>query len=481
MSHPPAPLVVGFDLDMTLIDTVPGFGATLRALGDELGVAFPVEEMTARLGPPLDAMLADHLPADAIAAAVDRFRVLYPDRAVPPVPLLAGAAEAIAAVRRHRGRVVVVTGKFAPNARLHVDHLGLDLDHLEGEVWGVGKADVLRREGASIYVGDHVHDVEGALAAGATSVSVLSGGCSREELETAGTHVVLDDLHAFPGWLEEHLLTLRLAALEEDLRARGSVMVAYSGGADSAFLLAAAVRALGPGNVVAATGYSHSLPQVERDPARGFAESLGVRVVTPTTREMEREGYRANAGDRCFFCKAELLDVLTPLAAELGLAHVATGTNADDAVAGFRPGIRAAAERGAITPLRDAGLTKAQVREGSRRWGLPTWDKPAAACLSSRVAYGVEVTPFRLARVERAESAVRGLLSREGVPLRDLRVRDMGERASVEVDAALLGDALAPDAPLTAELVAAVRAAGFAEAELDPKGFRSGSMNELLR
>jgi uncharacterized protein len=258
-------------------------------------------------------------------------------------------------------------------------------------------------------------------------------------------------------------------------------MVAYSGGADSAFLLAAAVRALGPGNVVAATGYSHSLPQVERDPARGFAESLGVRVVTPTTREMAREGYRANAGDRCFFCKAELLDVLTPLAAELGLAHVATGTNADDAVAGFRPGIRAAAERGAITPLRDAGLTKAQVREGSRRWGLPTWDKPAAACLSSRVAYGVEVTPFRLARVERAESAVRGLLSREGVPLRDLRVRDMGERASVEVDAALLGDALAPDAPLTGELVAAVRAAGFAEAELDPKGFRSGSMNELLR
>jgi uncharacterized protein len=480
MSHSPAPLVVGFDLDMTLIDTVPGFGATLSALGDELGVDFPVAEMTARLGPPLDVMLADHLPTDAIAAAVDRFRALYPDRAVAPVPLLSGAAEAIAAVRRHRGRVVVVTGKYAPNARLHVEHLGVDLDHLEGEVWGVGKADVLRREGATIYVGDHVHDVEGALAAGATSVSVLSGGCTREELETAGTHVVLDDLHAFPEWLDEHLLTNRLAVLEEDLRARGSVMVAYSGGADSAFLLAAAVRALGPDRVVAATGYSHSLPQVERDPARDFAAALGVPVLTPATHEMDREGYRANAGDRCFFCKAELLDVLTGLAAERGVAHVATGTNADDAVAGFRPGIRAAAERGAITPLRDAGLTKDQVREASRRWGLPTWDKPAAACLSSRVAYGVEVTPFRLARVERAEAAVRELLAREGVPLRDLRVRDLGERASVEVDAALLAGPLAAGTALAEALVAAVREAGFAEAGLDPKGFRSGSMNELL-
>ena len=136
-----------------------------------------------------------------------------------------------------------------------------------------------------------------------------------------------------------------------------------------------------------------------------------MRHVTPATHEMDREGYRANAGDRCYFCKAELIDVLGPLAAELGLAAVATGTNADDAVAGFRPGIRAAAERGAVTPLLDAGLTKAQVRELSRRWGLPTWDKPAAACLSSRIAYGIEVTSARLSRVERAEVALRALLA----------------------------------------------------------------------
>ncbi|HEU5035829.1 MAG TPA: HAD hydrolase-like protein [Nocardioides sp.] len=469
-----APLVVGFDLDMTLIDTAPGFADVLRALGAELGVEFPVEEMTAKLGPPLDLLLEPYLEADAIAAAGDRFRALYPDHAITGTPVLAGAHEAIAAVRRYGGRVLVVTGKYPANAQLHLDHLALDVDHLEGWVWGVGKADVLRREGATVYVGDHVHDVEGALAAGALSVSVLTGGCTREELLEAGTHVVLDSLDEFPGWLDDHLLQLRLDALEADLRERGSVLVAYSGGADSAFLLAAAVRALGADHVAAATGYSHSLPQVERDPARDFAASLGVDVLTPRTHEMEREGYRANGADRCYFCKAELIEVLAPLAADRGLAHVATGTNADDAIAGFRPGIRAAAERGAIAPLRDAGLTKAQIREASRRWGLPTWDKPAAACLSSRVAYGVEVTPYRLGRVERAEAAVRSTLA--GAGLLNLRVRDLGDRAAVEVDAALLP--LDPD--VESRLLAGVREAGFEDAAVDPRGFRSGSMNEAL-
>lgn len=199
-------LVVGFDLDMTLIDTVPGFSATLAALGEELGVAFPTEEMTSRLGPPLEHLLRDHLAEDAVAAAGDRFRALYPDHAITPVMVFPGAHEALAAVRARGGRVVLVTGKYAANARLHIDHLGLEVDVLEGWVWGVGKADVLRREGASIYVGDHVHDVEGALAAGVTSVSVLTGGCSRAELEEAGTHVVLEDLTEFPAWLEGHLL-----------------------------------------------------------------------------------------------------------------------------------------------------------------------------------------------------------------------------------------------------------------------------------
>ncbi len=473
---PATGLAVGFDLDMTLIDTVPGFGPTLAALGAELGVEFDVAGMTSRLGPPLDVMLDGFLEPERIAPAVDRFRELYVDHAITPVPALPGAEAAIAAVRAHGGRVVIVTGKYTPNAQRHLDHLEIDHDLLAGEVYSTGKSDALRAEGCSIYVGDHVHDVEGALAAGALSVSVLTGGCDEAELREAGTHVVLNDLGEFPAWLDEHVLTTRVEALLADLRARGSVLVAYSGGADSALLLAAAVRALGADRVVAATGYSHSLPLTERDPARELAESLGVRVETPRTHEIEREGYRANGADRCFFCKSELIEVLTPLAAELGITHVATGTNADDLVAGFRPGIRAAAEGGAITPLADAGLTKAQVREQSRRWDLPTWDKPAAACLSSRIRYGVEVTPYRLARVERAEAAVRAVANDHDVPLVNLRVRDLGQQARIELDAALFP----MDLSLQRSLVTAVQAAGFAEAEVDPKGFRSGSMNEGL-
>ncbi len=201
-------LTVGFDLDMTLVDTRPGIGDVLTALGEELGVAFPVADLVEGLGPPLSLMLQPYLAEEAIVPAVDRFRLLYPDHAIASSVLLPGAAEAVAAVRRHGGRVVVVTGKFAPNARRHVEHLGLDVDVLEGDLWGTGKAAVLQREGAAMYVGDHVHDVEGALAAGVLSVSVPSGGSTRAELEAAGTHVLLDDLTRFGDWLDGHLLRL---------------------------------------------------------------------------------------------------------------------------------------------------------------------------------------------------------------------------------------------------------------------------------
>ena len=201
------PLVVGFDLDMTLINTVPGFAANLIALGEEMGVEFPVDDITSRLGPPLEMLFEEHLPADAIDAAGDRFRELYPVHAIVPVDYLPGAEDALAAVRRVGGRIVVVTGKFPRNAQLHVDHLGMDIDLLEGWVWGLGKADVLRREGAQMYVGDHIHDVEGALAADVLSVSVATGGCTRQELLAAGTHVVLDDLSQFDAWLDRYLAT----------------------------------------------------------------------------------------------------------------------------------------------------------------------------------------------------------------------------------------------------------------------------------
>jgi uncharacterized protein len=268
-------------------------------------------------------------------------------------------------------------------------------------------------------------------------------------------------------------LEQRLTDLDDRLRSLGSVLVAFSGGADSAFLLAAAVRALGADAVAAATAVSASLPAHELTAAADFAGGLGVRHLTPSTDEMARDGYRANAGDRCYFCKAELLDVLSPVANDLGLEHVATGTNADDVLAGFRPGIRAAAERGAVTPLRDAQLSKDDVRRASRQWGLSTWDKPAAACLSSRIAYGVEVTPTRLARVERAEVALRAALHAEGIEVRDLRVRDLGDRARVEIDANLVAVLES-----RGDLLSCV--SDFDAIEIDPRGFRSGSMNELL-
>jgi len=262
-------------------------------------------------------------------------------------------------------------------------------------------------------------------------------------------------------------------ALVAALADAGSVLVAFSGGADSALVLAGAVRALGPDRVAAATAVSDAVPGAEVLAARRLAQHLGVRWHEPRTDEMAREGYRANGGDRCYFCKSELMSVLVPLAAGLGLARVATGTNADDLRAGFRPGIRAAAEVGALTPLADAGMSKAEVRVLSAHWGLPTWDKPAAACLSSRIAYGTQITPALLHRVEQAEAGVRALL---GTAVRDLRVRDLGDgTARVELDAACL-DGL--DATGREAVAAEVRSHGHSQVEL--WAFRSGAMNDLL-
>jgi uncharacterized protein len=464
-------LVVGFDLDMTLIDARPGVRATWRALAEETGTSIDTELVASRLGPPVEQELANWFPGAVIDPLADRYRALYPALAIESATEFAGAHEALAAVRRHGGRSVVVTGKHGPNARLHTEHLGLDVDAVVGGLWGDLKGGALVEHGASVYVGDHVLDVAAASAAGAVAVTVPTGPCSAGELASAGADVVLGGLDEFPGWLDGFVLDQRLAALEHRLSELGSVLVAFSGGADSALLTAAAVRVLGVDRVAVATAVSDSLPASELASARELCAELGVRWLSPRTHEMQREGYRANAGDRCYFCKAELLDVLTPLAAEHGLAHVATGTNADDAVAGFRPGIRAAAERDAVTPLLDAGLTKQQVRALSARWGLPTWDKPAAACLSSRIAYGVEVTPHRLARVERAETVLRHVLT--GV--RDLRVRDLGDTVRVELDADLVEAARA-----SADVSPVLAEAGFGDAPVEVREFRSGSMNDLL-
>jgi pyridinium-3,5-biscarboxylic acid mononucleotide sulfurtransferase len=252
----------------------------------------------------------------------------------------------------------------------------------------------------------------------------------------------------------------------------GRTLVAFSGGVDSSVVLAAAARALGPGQVAAVTAVSPSLPAAELSAAREFCAGLGVAHHTPGTRELDVAGYRENGPRRCYFCKSVLLDTANALAADLGFAAIATGTNASDAAAGFRPGIRAAAERGARTPLADAGLDKPAVRGIARHWGLPVWDKPAAACTASRVAYGIEISTARLARVERAERAAREAL---GGAVRDLRVRDLGGSVRLEVDADLVERARGD-----AAVSAAIREAGFAAEALTVEEFRSGSMNERL-
>ena len=463
-------LAVGFDLDLTLFDTRPGIGATWRAVAAETGRDIDADWIVSQIGPPIQELIAPFVEPHEIDDFVAHYRRIYQHHGLAVSPLLPGLRESIAAIRRNHGKVYVLTGKNGHDADRHMEHAGLEVDEVIGWVWAEQKAEVMRERGISVYVGDHPADIAAAHSAGGVGVGVLTGHDDAVSLGAAD--VVLESLVDFPDWFERHLTKERGAALDGILGGYGSLMVAFSGGADSAFLLAAAVRVLGAERVVAATAVSPSLPASELASAREFAAGLGVRHVTPSTDEMARDGYRANAGDRCYFCKAELLDTLGPLASELGVDAVATGTNADDAVAGFRPGIRAAHERGAVTPLRDAGLTKAQVRALSKELGLSTWDKPAAACLSSRVAYGIGITPSRLARVEQAEASLRAALAAAGVPVRNLRVRDMGDDgARVEIDADLVPS-------VTPEILSAVR--GFPAVTLDERGFRSGSMNELL-
>ncbi|MET8995553.1 ATP-dependent sacrificial sulfur transferase LarE [Amycolatopsis sp. NPDC004169] len=258
--------------------------------------------------------------------------------------------------------------------------------------------------------------------------------------------------------------------LVSHLAALGRLAVAFSGGADSALVLAAAVRALGPANVLAVTANSASLAAVELADARRIAADLGVRHLTPPTAELAEPGYAANGRSRCYFCKSTVLTTIAEVAAAHGFPAVATGTNADDAIDPFRPGIRAGDELGVHTPLRTLGLSKEDVRTIARGWGLVWADKPAAPCLASRVRYGIPITTATLARVERAESAVRTFLAERGVHSRNVRVRDLGGTARVELDPEA-ATALHDDE----ELPAAVRAAGFAEATVSP--FRSGALN----
>lgn len=257
--------------------------------------------------------------------------------------------------------------------------------------------------------------------------------------------------------------------LLEWFRAQGSVLIGFSGGVDSAYLACVALEAVGPARCLAVIGRSASYPAAQWAQARSVADRFGIPVQEVDTDELSDPRYAANPTDRCYFCKQELWTRLAPIARAHGLAVVVDGTNADDRK-DHRPGARAAAEQGVRSPLAELDFTKAEIRAASAARGIPTWDQPSSPCLSSRLPYGTVVTPLRLRVVEHAEAAVRAL----GVT-GNLRVRYFGTRARVELDPGPLAVWSAPEA--RAVLEAAVRAAGFAEVEL--QAFRSGALNVL--
>ncbi|MFF4951756.1 HAD family hydrolase [Streptomyces chattanoogensis] len=199
------PLTVGFDLDMTLIDSRPGIKATYLELSARTGTYVDADAAVTRLGPPLEEEIRRWYPEERVAEISDVYRGLYPEHAITGSPAMPGAREAIAAVQATGGRALVVTAKFEPNAKLHLAHLGIDADAVIGSLWAEAKAEALREYGAGIYVGDHLGDVRGARAAGALSVAVATGPCTAEELRAAGADVVFDDLTEFPAWLDRYV------------------------------------------------------------------------------------------------------------------------------------------------------------------------------------------------------------------------------------------------------------------------------------
>lgn len=262
----------------------------------------------------------------------------------------------------------------------------------------------------------------------------------------------------------------RLRSLEDQLRMLNGLMVAYSGGVDSAFLAAVAHRVLGT-RMLAVLADSPSLARRDMEQAQAFATEHGIPLRVIHTDELDKPEYQRNDANRCFHCKTELFEGMETLAAQLGMTHIAYGMNADD-TRDFRPGQRAAQQHQVIAPLADAGLTKQEIRFLAKAAGYTLWDRPAAPCLSSRVEYGRPVTREVLEQVERSEESLRRL------GFREFRVRHHGELARVEIARTELPRALAME--MLDAIAGELRCAGFQYVTLDTAGFRSGSMNAIL-
>lgn len=267
-------------------------------------------------------------------------------------------------------------------------------------------------------------------------------------------------------------LSLKREALLTSLRQGGRVAVAFSGGVDSAVVAQAAYLACGEA-AFAITAVSPSLASGELENARSIARQIGIRHEVIHTQEFAQPGYVANAGNRCYFCKTELYSRIEQIAERFPFDVLVNGANADD-IGDHRPGMVAASEHRVRSPMLEVGLTKAEVRELAREWGLPVWDKPASPCLSSRIAYGVEVTPERVARVDAAE-----VWLREQLGIRELRVRlEANDLARIELPVEALAH-LASDT-LRERVATHLRSLGFRYVTLDLEGFRSGSLNAVL-
>lgn len=268
----------------------------------------------------------------------------------------------------------------------------------------------------------------------------------------------------------EDCSTLKEQRLREIFRNLGSVIVAYSGGVDSSYVAYIANAELGP-RAVCVTGQSASLPSYQQAEIDRVISEFGFHHETIQTEELENPNYRANNADRCFFCKDELYRKLEAVAASRGIEYIVDGSTTDD-LQDFRPGRQAAKQHAVRSPLIEVGMSKAEVREFSRRVGLPTWDKPASPCLSSRIAYGTTVTIERLSKVDRGEQILREF------GFREFRVRHHDTLVRLEIAPAELDRALRRD--VIEQLAARFRELGFKYVTLDLQGFRSGSMNEVL-